>query len=159
MIKANKSIEKLLTIEKAENEMVTQRQGILELKEAEAKRQKGLEELGVTGEKYRILLDHLPQKIFLKDTNSVYTFCNQSYAADLKNKPEEIAGKTDYDFYPTELAEKLAAEDGRILAAGSPENREEQFGAKGNRSFSIRSKCRSKIKMGRPWASWVFPGR
>lgn len=127
MIKANKTIEKLLTIEKAENEMVTQRQGILELKEAEAKRQKAMEEIGATGEKYRILLDHLPQKIFLKNTNSVYTFCNRSYAAYLKKKPEEIAGKTDYDFHPAELAEKLVAEDRRILAAGSPENSEEQF--------------------------------
>jgi len=106
MMKADETIEKLLTIEKAVNEMVTLRQGIIELKEAEAKRQEAMEEIEATGEKYRILLDHLPQKIFLKNTNLVYTFCNQSYAADLKNKPEEIAGKTDYDFHPAELAEK-----------------------------------------------------
>ncbi len=135
MIKADETIEKLLAIEKAVKEMVTQRQGILELKEAEAKRQKALEEVGATGEKYRILLDHLPQKIFLKDTNSVYTFCNQSYAADLKKKPKEIAGKTDYHFYSTELAEKLVAEDRRILATGSPENREEQFVREGQSIF------------------------
>jgi PAS domain S-box-containing protein len=127
MIKADEAMEKLFTIEKAVNERVTLSQGILKLKEAEAQRQKALEELEATGEKYRILLDHLPQKIFLKNTNSVYTFCNQSYAAYLKNKPEEIAGKTDYDFHPAEWAEKLVAEDRRILAAGSPENSEEQF--------------------------------
>jgi len=131
MSKADETTEKLLPIEKAVNEMAALRQGVLELKEAVANRQKALEELGATGEKYRILLDHLPQKICLKDVNSVYTFCNQSFAADLKKKPEEIAGKTDYDFYPAEWAEKLAAEDRRILAAGSPENREEQFGCEG----------------------------
>jgi PAS domain S-box-containing protein len=127
MIKADEAMEKLLTIEKAVHEMVSLSQGIIDLKEAEAKRQKAMEEIEASGEKYRILLDHLPQKIFLKNTNSVYTFCNQSYAAYLKNKPEEIAGKTDYDFHPAEWAEKLVAEDRRILAAGSPENREEQF--------------------------------
>jgi PAS domain S-box-containing protein len=148
MIKADETLEKLLTIEKAVNEMVTLRQEILELKEAEAKRQKALEEVEATGEKYRILLDHLPQKIFLKDTNSVYTFCNQSYAADLKKKPEEIAGKTDDHFYPAELAEKLVAEDRRILAARSPENGEEEFVHEGKSLFWHKVKTPVKDEKG-----------
>jgi PAS domain S-box-containing protein len=127
MIKADETLRKLVSIEKAVNEMVTLRQGILELKESEARRQKALEELGATGEKFRILMDHLPQKIFMKDINSVYLFCTQSYAADLKKRAEEIAGKTDHDLHPGELAEKFIAEDRRILAAGSPESREEEF--------------------------------
>ena len=45
MMKADETIEKLLTIEKAVNEMVTLRQGIIELKEAEAKRQEAMEEI------------------------------------------------------------------------------------------------------------------
>ncbi|KPJ49093.1 MAG: hypothetical protein AMJ41_03625, partial [candidate division Zixibacteria bacterium DG_27] len=57
-------------------------------------------------ERYRTLLENLPQKIFYKDRRSVYVSCNENYALDLKIKPEEIAGKTDYDFYPKELAEK-----------------------------------------------------
>jgi PAS domain S-box-containing protein len=127
MIKADETLKKLVSIEKAVNEMVTLRQGILELKESEARWQKPLEELGATGEKFRILMDHLPQKIFMKDKNSVYLFCTQSYAADLKKRPEEIAGKTDYDLHPAELAEKLVAEDRRILGAGSPESRQERL--------------------------------
>jgi PAS domain S-box-containing protein len=125
MAKADETLEKLLTIEKAVNEMVTLRQGILELKESEAQRQKALEELQEVGNHYRILLENLPQRIFMKDKNSVYMLCNRAFAADLRIKPEEIAGKTDEDFYPKELAEKYRSSDQRIMAAGCSESREE----------------------------------
>jgi PAS domain S-box-containing protein len=125
MIKADETIEKLLTIEKAVNEMVTLRQGILEMKESEAQRQKALEELQKVGTHYRILLENLPQRIFMKDKNSVYLLCNPAYAAGLQIKPEEIAGKTDEDFYPRESAEKYRSDDRRIMATGSSESIEE----------------------------------
>ena len=58
-------------------------------------------------EQYRTLIENLPGKVFLKDRNSVYVSCNESYAKDLKIKPGEIAGKTDHDFFPAYLAEKF----------------------------------------------------
>ncbi len=61
--------------------------------------------------KSRVLLENLPQKIFHKDKNSVYVSCNNNYARDLKIQPDEIIGKTDYDFYTKELAEKYRADD------------------------------------------------
>ena len=135
MIKTDATIEKLLTIEKAVNEMVTLRQGILELKESEAQRQKALEELQKVGTHYRILLENLPQRIFLKDRNSVYLLCNPAYAEGLQIKPEEIAGKTDEDFYPGGLAEKLRSDDRRIMAAGCPESSEEVLDRDGKSSL------------------------
>ena len=125
MAKTDETLEKLLTIEKAVNEMVTLRQGILELKESEAQRQKALEELQEVGSHYRILLENLPQRIFMKDKNSVYLLCNRAFAANLQRKPEEIAGKTDDDFYPKELAEKYRTSDQRIMATGCSESIEE----------------------------------
>ena len=77
--------------------------------------------------KYRTLLENLPQKIFLKDKHSVYISCNQNYASDLKITPEEIAGKTDYDFYPKELAEKYRADDKWIMDSGQTKDIEEQY--------------------------------
>jgi PAS domain S-box-containing protein len=134
MAKADETLEKLLTIEKAVNEMVTLRQGILELKESEAQRQKALEELQEEGNHYRILLENLPQRVFMKDKNSVYMLCNRAFAADLRIKPEEIAGKTDEDFYPKELAEKYRSSDQRIMAAGCSESIEEVLVHEGHSS-------------------------
>ena len=77
--------------------------------------------------KYRVLIENLPQKIFLKDRNSVYVSCNENYARDLKIGPEEITGKTDYDFYPKEVAEKYRADDQRIMGLGNIEEIEEKY--------------------------------
>ena len=77
--------------------------------------------------KYRTLLENLPQKIFFKDKNSVYISCNENYARDMKIKAEEIAGKTDYDFYPRELAEKYRADDKKIIESGENKDIEETY--------------------------------
>jgi PAS domain S-box-containing protein len=77
--------------------------------------------------KYRTLLENLPQKIFLKDSDSVYVSCNENYAGDFKIKSDEIAGKTDYDFYPDELADKYRADDKRIMESGQTEDIEEKY--------------------------------
>ncbi|MCF6157646.1 MAG: PAS domain S-box protein [wastewater metagenome] len=77
--------------------------------------------------KYRMLLENLPQKIFYKDRNSVYISCNENLARDLHIRPDEITGKTDYDFFPKRLAEKYRADDKRIMESGKAEDIEEQY--------------------------------
>ncbi|MGQ9617995.1 MAG: PAS domain S-box protein [Candidatus Aminicenantia bacterium] len=86
-------------------------------------------------ESYRFLLDSIPQKIFFKDRNSVYLKCNRSYASDLRIKPEEIIGKTDYDFFTAELAEKYRADDRRVMESGKIEEIEESYIKDGNELF------------------------
>ena len=90
-------------------------------------RRKAEEALRQSESKYKTLLENLSQKIFLKDRNSVYISCNENYARDMKIKPEEIAGKTDYDFYPKKLAEKYRADDKRIMEGGKTEDIEEKY--------------------------------
>ena len=87
---------------------------------------------------YRTLLDNLPQSIFLKDGNSVYLSCNENYARALKIKAEEIVGKTDYEFYPTELAEKYRADDKRIMESGKVEEIEEKYIQEG-KEFTVQT--------------------
>jgi PAS domain S-box-containing protein len=77
--------------------------------------------------KYRTLVENIPQKIFLKDKNSTYISCNKNFAADLKTDQEMVAGKTDYDFFPKELAEKYRADDKRVMAAGQTDEIVEQY--------------------------------
>lgn len=76
---------------------------------------------------FRSLIELLPAKVFLKDRSSAYLACNQSYAEDLEIKPDEIVGRTDYDFFPTHLAEKSREEDQRIMVSGKAEIREEEY--------------------------------
>lgn len=85
--------------------------------------------------KYRTLLENLPQKIFFKDRNLVYVSCNENYAWDLKIKSNEIAGKTDYDFYPKKLAEKYRADDKRIMKSGKTEDIEEEYVKNGQKVY------------------------
>ncbi|MBW2653264.1 MAG: PAS domain S-box protein, partial [Deltaproteobacteria bacterium] len=77
--------------------------------------------------KYKTLIENIPQKIFYKDNESVYVSCNSNYARDLKITPDEITGKTDYDFYPTEKKKKYRADDKRIMKSGSSKTLDETY--------------------------------
>jgi len=76
--------------------------------------------------RYRALIENLPQRIFLKDADSRYLSCNTSFARELGLEPAQVFGKTDYDLFPAPLAQKRLQDDVRILAAGVPEERDEQ---------------------------------
>ncbi len=77
--------------------------------------------------RYRTLLGTLPQRIFLKDRDCVYVSCNENYARDLGIKPDEIVGKTDYDFYARELADKYRRDDRAVMESAKTEDIEEQY--------------------------------
>lgn len=85
------------------------------------------EALRQSEQKYRTLVENIPQTIFYKDRKLAYISCNENYARDLKIKPNEITGKTDYDFYPKDLAEKYRADDRRIIDSDKPEIIEEKY--------------------------------
>jgi PAS domain S-box-containing protein len=77
--------------------------------------------------KYRTLIENLPQRIFLKDRDSTYVSCNENYAQDVGVDPDEIKGKTDYEFFPRELAEQYRQDDRRIIETGVTETIEEKY--------------------------------
>jgi len=85
--------------------------------------------------KYQVLINHLPQKIFLKDQNSVYVSCNKSYAGDLNIDPENIVGKTDFDFFPKKLADKYRYDDKGVMKRGIIEEFEEEYIQEGERKY------------------------
>ncbi len=75
---------------------------------------------------YRILLDNLPQKMFMKDRNSIWVSGNANMLRDLGLSAEELAGKSDRDLFPQELADKYTADDQRIMESGKTEEIEEK---------------------------------
>jgi PAS domain S-box-containing protein len=67
---------------------------------------------------YHSLVEHLPQNIFRKDLNERFTFANQRFCQLLGRSREEIIGKTDFDFYPPELASKYQKDDREVIRLG-----------------------------------------
>jgi len=112
---------------------VKERTKDLQREVAERKRTEGA--LRKSESKYRSLVENLPQRIFLKDKNCVYVSCNENYARDMNIEADEITGKTDYDFYPRELAEKYRADDMRVIESGQAEEIEEIHIQEGQERF------------------------
>ena len=77
--------------------------------------------------KYRTLVENLPHSVFLKDKDSTYISCNHNYAVAIGVDQDEVAGKTDFDFFPREMAEKYRADDARIMDKGITEELQETF--------------------------------
>jgi PAS domain S-box-containing protein len=77
-------------------------------------------------ELYRSLVETLPQCIFRKDKEEKrFTFANRAFCELLKRTPSEIIGRTDFDFYPPELARKYRGVDQRVIDTGKPVEMEE----------------------------------
>ena len=90
-------------------------------------RKQAEESLRMSENKYRMLLESLPQRIFYKDKDSVCISCNMNYARDLHITPGEIEGKTDYDFYPKILADKYRESDKRVALSGKTDEVDEKY--------------------------------
>lgn len=69
----------------------------------------------------RALIDNIPDFIYIKDTQSRFVVANK-HVADVMNAvtPENLIGKTDFDFYPKELAEKFFRDEQMIIRTGKP---------------------------------------
>jgi len=63
---------------------------------------------------YHSLLEGLPVMILRKDLQGRFTFANQRFCAELGKSLSEIVGKTDFDFFPAELAAKYQEDDRRV---------------------------------------------
>ena len=79
------------------------------------------EALQISEHKYRTLFENIPQNIFRKNLESVFVSCNENFATTRGLQPEEISGKTDFDLYPCDLAEKYRGEYRRVMATGQAE--------------------------------------
>jgi PAS domain S-box-containing protein len=75
----------------------------------------------------RTLIDNLPDYIYVKDRESRFTVGNRAVAHVMGARaPEELVGKTDFDFYPEELAAQYYADEQMVIQSGqSVFNREE----------------------------------
>jgi PAS domain S-box-containing protein len=74
----------------------------------------------------RTMIDLLPAFIYAKDAHSRFTACNELVAKRMGTTPELLVGKTDFDFFPREMAEKFFNDEQALIQSGEPMlNREE----------------------------------
>ncbi len=80
---------------------------------------------------YSSLVENLPVQVLRKDLDGRFTFANRSFCQFLGRPFEEIVGKTDFDFYPEDLARKYRSDDQRVVETGrlfETFEKNEQFG-------------------------------
>ena len=73
------------------------------------------------------ILDNTPAMIYLKDRGGHYRLVNRHYAAVLHLDRDQIIGKTDYELYSRELAERFWSNDARVIDTRTPMQFEEWF--------------------------------
>jgi signal transduction histidine kinase len=69
----------------------------------------------------QVLLNAIPRCAFIKDPHCSYLACNQQFATLMDTSVSAVAGKTNYDFLPEEIAEAIQADDQRIMQRGIAE--------------------------------------
>ncbi len=68
----------------------------------------------------RTMIDLIPAFIYCKDAQSRFTACNKLVANRMGVSPDELIGKTDFDFFPPEMAQKFFADEQALLKSGKP---------------------------------------
>ncbi|MBN1348474.1 response regulator [candidate division KSB1 bacterium] len=67
----------------------------------------------------RTVIDGTPDYIYVKDLKSRFLMCNTACKTLLQNdKPEDIAGKTDFHFFPKKRAAECLADEKKIFDTG-----------------------------------------
>jgi PAS domain S-box-containing protein len=67
---------------------------------------------------YHSLVENLPLNVYRKDLAGRFTFVNGRFAALLGKRPEDLLGKTDFDFFQRDLAEKYQRDDRLVVETG-----------------------------------------
>ncbi|MDV3307302.1 MAG: PAS domain-containing protein [Cyclobacteriaceae bacterium] len=69
---------------------------------------------------FNVLMEYLPDRITYKDRESRILRINKAKAERFRMSPEEMIGKTDYDFFSKEHADKAFREEQELIRTGQP---------------------------------------
>ncbi|WP_024851046.1 EAL domain-containing protein [Hydrogenovibrio kuenenii] len=114
-------------------------------------------ELKQLGERYieyqnhlNLLINTIPDLIWLKDVNGIYLSCNPRFESLFGAKEKDIVGKTDYDFVDVEVADFFRAHDVNAMEADVPTENEEwlTFAENGYKGLFSTVKTPMKDKRG-----------
>jgi PAS domain S-box-containing protein len=99
----------------------------------------------------RTLVDNLPDFIYAKDAQCRFLLANASVARHMGTTPEQLIGRTDFDFFPSDLAAAYSEDERRVMRSGeSLINREEAgLDAHGNAITLLTTKVPLRDEQGR----------
>ena len=83
----------------------------------------------------KAILNNLPHLAWLKDCDGEYLSVNESFAHSVKRTVSEIIGKTDYDIYPHEYAQRYREQDLKIIITQKQAFYEEKINDKWYETF------------------------
>ncbi len=109
----------------------------------------------------RTLVANLPDPIYAKDTRSRFVLANDAAAKNMgAERGADLVGKTDFDFFPKELAAGFFEDERRVLVSGHPQVSKEEVisDANGETRFLLSTKVPIFDAAGKP-AGLVGVGR
>lgn len=69
----------------------------------------------------RTVIDNLPDSIYVKDTHSRFILNNKAHLSALgAQRQEDVLGKTDFDFFSPEIAQRYFNDEQEIIRTGQP---------------------------------------
>ena len=86
-----------------------------------SERKRAQEDLAQERNLLRTLIDNLPDSTYIKDRDSRFLLCSrQTVQAAGVESAEQVIGKTDFDFYPPDVAGGFFAEEQQLMQSGKP---------------------------------------
>jgi len=73
------------------------------------------------------ILDNIPDMVWLKDLDSRFLIVNEAFVKASGITKEELIGKTDFDFWPLNLAERYRRDDIEVIRSGKRKSIEEML--------------------------------
>lgn len=94
--------------------------------------------LRLAKEQQDAVLNHIPDAAWLKNREGRYLAINATGARLFGQSPEDLAGKTDFELFPPDLAERFVEEDRRAVQGGALVVGEQEIrGPEGLRTWEI----------------------
>ena len=79
---------------------------------------RALAEAAAAQQRQQAILDNIQDLAWLKDQDGRFIAVNQAFARTMEATPLAAVGRTDFDLWPRELAEKYRADDDAVMASG-----------------------------------------
>ncbi len=101
------------------------------------------------------VIDNIPQTVFWKGRDMAFMGCNQAFAQNARlNSPDDIVGKTDFDLWWSDRAERFQQDDRAVIESGVPILNQEhvRWNADGSQGWGVQNKIPLRDEHGEIWA-------